>query len=283
VKYLHKITGLRDLCISGGIGLNCSLNMHLHELDIVDRLFVQPAASDRGLALGCAMQICNELKIKMEPINHLYYGPTYTENDILDALGLVGFDYKKVNSPESYAANLLAQGKIIGWFQGRSEFGPRALGNRSIIADPRAASMKDEVNARIKFREEFRPFAPAVLESEASKIFCMNEISPFMTMAFNVREEWKSKLGATTHVNGTARVQTVSAEHSPRFYKLISEFNKLTGVPVLLNTSFNIKGQPIVETPLDAISTFAGTGLDALFLGDYVIEKTIKPRGKILK
>ena len=178
------------------------------------------------------------------------------------------------------AANMLFNGKILGWFQGRSELGPRALGNRSILADPRRPEMKDEINKKVKFREEFRPFAPSVLEERAMDLFEMDSPSPFMTITYPVRSKWREKLGAVTHVDGTARVQTVSRDTNPRFHSLVREFGALSSVPVVLNTSFNTRGEPIIETPLDAVRTFNGTGLDALFIGDFVVSKPFRPRSQ---
>ena len=278
VTYLHKITGLRNLCLAGGVALNCSANRVLARLPFVDRLYVQPAASDRGLALGSALQAAKEAGEKLKPINHVFFGPTQKEGSVIAALELTGLVAEEVSDPANVGAQLLAEGKIVGWFQGRSEFGPRALGHRSILAHPGLAHMKDEINARVKYREEFRPFAPSVLEERASEVFDMTYPSPFMTVAFNVRDGWSQKLPATTHVNNTGRVQTVSKVDNHEYHSLITAFEKLTGVPVVLNTSFNIKGQPIVESPLDALSTFAGTGLDALIIGPHVIRKSRSPR-----
>lgn len=278
VGYLHKITGQRNLCMAGGVALNCAANDHLLRMDIVDRLFVQPASSDRGLALGCALQAAFEAGDTIEPIPTVFYGPSYKDEDLRRALDLTGSIYETFEDPSAKAAKLLADGQIVAWYQGRSEFGPRALGNRSILADPRRADMKDLVNSRIKYREEFRPFAPAVAEERAKEIFTLPAPSPFMTVACRVHEDWKEKLPATTHLDGTARVQTVNAQQNPRFHRLITELGNRTEVPVVLNTSFNIKGQPIVETPLDALSTFAGTGLDSLFLGNYLVRKQGAPR-----
>ena len=184
--------------------------------------------------------------------------------------------YKKFKDFEKlchYAVKDLKDNKVIAWFQDKSEFGPRALGNRSILADPRSATMKDEINLRVKFREEFRPFAPAVLEEEAPAIFEMEYPSPFMTITFKVRPGWVNQLAAITHIDGTARVQTVSSVQNERFYNLIREFSKLSSVPVVLNTSFNARGEPIVETPANALATFFSTGLDTLYLGNFVITK----------
>ena len=211
---------------------------------------------------------------KIRPIPHVFYGPTYQAGDIEVAIGLSGVAAKYVDDPATIAAQKIARGEIIGWYQGRSEFGPRALGHRSILANPTIVDMKDQINSRIKFREEFRPFAPSVLEQKALNMFEMKAPSPFMTIAFDVKSPWNEKMPATTHVNETGRVQTVNSQIDPLFYSLIENHEKLTGCPAVLNTSFNIKGQPIVETPLEAISTFYGTGMDSLILGNYLVEKS---------
>jgi carbamoyltransferase len=247
-------------------------------LPFIKRLFVQPAASDRGLPLGNALVGAHENNEKIQIPEHVFFGPTYTDDQLLGALKLTGQDYIKLEDPATTAAEMLAEGRIIGWFQGRSEFGPRALGNRSILGDPRSIKMKDDINARIKFREEFRPFAPAVLEERASELFEMERPSPYMTMTFNVRPLWRDRLQAVTHVDNTARVQTVNKQTHPLFYNLIAAFERRTGVPAVLNTSFNARGEPIVETALDALATFASVGMDALFLGPYLIKKPRAPR-----
>lgn len=278
VKYLHKVTGLKRLCLAGGVALNCSVNGVLSKLPFIEEIFIQPSASDRGLPLGCALYIAHQKGEKLKPITHVFYGPKYDSEEVEKAIKLAGFEADKIDDPGKIAAQLLVQGKIIGWHQGRSEFGPRALGHRSILAHPGLNNMKNEINLRVKFREEFRPFAPSVLEEFASKIFFLKHPSRFMTQACDVRPEWIERLPATTHVNNTGRVQTVDKTTNPVFYNLIRHFYDLTGLPVVLNTSFNIKGQPIVETPLEALSTFAGTGIDALIMGDYLITKPKKPR-----
>ncbi|MCA3262825.1 MAG: hypothetical protein ING44_12860 [Telmatospirillum sp.] len=278
VKHLHSMTQSDALCVAGGIGLNCSANLALRRLPFIKKMFVQPAASDRGLALGCALYAANQEGNKTEPLAHPYYGPTRTNDQILAALRLTGHEIVEVADPAAEAARQIEQGCIVGWFEGRSEFGPRALGHRSILGDPRSADMKEEINARVKYREEFRPFAPAVLGTRYKEIFDLAEPSPYMTMAVTVKPGWGEKLKATTHVNNTARVQTVDADVAPNYFSLIENFEKLTGVPVVLNTSFNIKGQPIVETPLEALSTFSATGMDTLFMGPFMVRKNTKPR-----
>lgn len=280
VCYLHKLTGENNLCLAGGIALNCSTNRLLAKLPFLDDFFVQPASSDRGLALGCALYAAAQNGETIHPINHVFHGPAYSDNEIKKALDLTGMTARQLQDPSDTAAQLLTQGKIVAWYQGRSEFGPRALGHRSILADPGLSHMKDEINARIKFREEFRPFAPSVLEECYANIYDLKAPSPYMTIACDVKEGWGERLPATTHVNNTARVQTVSYKTDALYHDLIKNFYKMTGRPAVLNTSFNIKGQPIVETPLDAISTFAGTGIDALIIGTYLLQKQGKSCSK---
>lgn len=273
VSRLHKKTGLRNLCLSGGVALNCLANQKLEKLAFVDQLFVQPASSDRGLALGCALLGAQRVKKELQIAKVAYYGPTYSRDEYLIELENCGLIYREVTDAAKEAAQMIAEGKIIGWFQGRSEFGPRALGNRSILADPRNAKMKDRINSRVKFREEFRPFAPAVIESRASEIFDLDGPSPFMTVTYPVRPEWCKKLSSVTHIDNTARVQTVNRRDNPIFFDLIAYFEKITQVPVVLNTSFNARGEPIVETPANAVATYSSTGIDALFLGSFLLEK----------
>lgn len=276
VEFCYSKYKVKNLCLAGGVALNCLSNMKVLDLPYIDNLFVQPAASDRGIALGCALQCAFEnkdLDLEKFKLENAYFGPTYTDEDIQKALKVANVKYTKCEDPAVEAAECIANDKIVAWYQGRSEFGPRALGHRSILADPRNPNIKEIVNLKVKFREAFRPFAPSVLEEDASEIYELDGPKPFMTTTCRTREEWQDKLPGVTHVDGTARVQTVSEAYNDSYYKLIKEFKKRTGVPVVLNTSFNIKGQPIVESPLDAISTFYGTGLDVLFLGPYRIEK----------
>lgn len=275
---LHKETGLRKLCVSGGVALNCVANHVLLKLPFIDEIYICPPATDRGLAFGCALEGANMVGERISGKQHMYLGREYSNDDIQEALWLTGQSFRKSDNPMREAATMLFDGKIIGWFQGRSELGPRALGNRSILADPRRPEMKDEINKKVKFREEFRPFAPSVLEERAMDLFDMDTPSPFMTITYPVRSEWREKLGAVTHVDGTARVQTISRETNPRFHGLVREFGAISSVPVVLNTSFNTRGEPIVETPLDAVRTFNGTGIDALFIGDFVVSKPARAR-----
>jgi carbamoyltransferase len=278
-KWLRETTGARNLCVAGGVGLNCVANGVLARESGFENVWIQPAAGDDGIAIGCAYY--GHLAVRKQPrthvIKHAFFGKPYRDEEIKDAVSkrMVRLVSNAVPSPDicKEAAKILADGNIIGWFQGRSEFGPRALGNRSILADPRTAEMKDILNSRVKHRQPFRPFAPIVLQERADEIFLGPGDSPYMLMAKHVAPEWKDRIPAIVHVDGTARVQTVDEETNPILYRLLKEFDALTGVPVLVNTSFNIKGEPIVETPQDAIECFLGTGIDYLILHDTVMSK----------
>jgi carbamoyltransferase len=211
-------------------------------------------------------------------MEHAFLGAPYSDREVAAAANRWLVHSRACKSPGedifTETAKVLAEEKVVGWFQGRSEFGPRALGNRSILADPRKGSMKDQLNARVKHRQAFRPFAPIVLAERASEVFEGDEESPFMLLAKRVRPEWKDKVPAIVHVDGTARVQTIRREHNERLYRLLKEFEKITGVPVLLNTSFNIRGEPIVETPANAMKCFLSTGIDYLAMHDLLTAKS---------
>jgi carbamoyltransferase len=278
-KWLREKTGAKNLCIAGGVALNCVANGRIAREAGFDNVWIQPAAGDDGIAIGCAYY--GHLAIQKKPrafvMNHAYLGVEYKEQDFRDATGNWLFRLETTRSGGkdicAETAKVLAQGAVVGWFQGRSEFGPRALGNRSILADPRTAAMKDHLNNRVKHRQAFRPFAPIVLHERAREIFEGDEDSPFMLLAKNVRPEWRDRIPGIVHVDGTARVQTVRRETNERLWHLLKEFDALTGVPVLINTSFNVKGEPIVETPRDAVDCFLLTGIDYLALHDTLIGK----------
>lgn len=271
-RFLVK-TGLRRLCVAGGVGLNCVVNQKLRESGLVDDFYAPPHASDAGLAIGCALLQSIGAGSKPQPMLHAYLGPEYSEDEILGILKQARAPYDYVDDLERTVAKDIASGKIVGWFQGRMEFGPRALGNRSILADCRRAEMKDIINHRVKFREPFRPFTPSVLEEAGKDYFQHPGISPYMNITFLVRPEKKDEIPAVVHVDGTVRIQTVSAKTNPRYHRLISEFAKVTGVPVVLNTSLNIKGDPINCSPREALATFYSTGMDCLAIGPYYLRK----------
>ncbi|MFQ6134344.1 MAG: carbamoyltransferase [Nitrososphaerales archaeon] len=273
VTWLHRKTGSRNLCIAGGVGLNCVMNQRLRALPFIDQVFIQPAASDAGLALGGALAVAVENGLRFSKMVHTLYGALYSDEEIESEISKFKLPHKHCDDVAKMAAQAVSEGKIVGWFQGRMEYGPRALGARSILADPRDASMKDKVNELVKFREEFRPFAPAILVEFVDEYFVDGCESPFMILTFDVREDKKLVIPAVVHVDDTARVQTVDKKTNPLFHRLIQEFYKTTGVPVVLNTSFNIRGQPIVLNPQQAISTFYGTGMDCLAIGNYFLTK----------
>jgi len=274
-KGLHKQTGSKNLCLAGGVALNCSMNGRLQRESPFENIFIQPAAGDDGIAIGGAFQLYHEFsgKDREYVMEHAYLGPGYSDDEIATAIEKLGVEYVRSEHVEADTATYIADGKIVGWFQGRMEFGPRALGSRSILTDPTRDDMKDRLNAVVKHREPFRPFAPSCLAEKAEEYFESCGKSPYMLFVHPVREEKKSVIPAVTHVDGTARVQTVEKEINPRYYGLIEEFEKIKGVPVVVNTSFNVMGEPIVNTPEDAIRCFQGTGIDVLVLGDCIIEK----------
>jgi carbamoyltransferase len=271
-RRLVSATGERRLCLAGGVAMNSLANGKLLTEGIVGELYVPPCASDAGVALGAAFlaHLRATGTLEREELKTAALGPSYDDAEVLAALDAAGLRARKLDDPARETARLLAAGKIVGWFQGRMEFGQRALGSRSILADPRRAGMKEVVNARIKFREPFRPFAPSVLAERADEYFEHAGRNPFMTRVCPVRREMRDSIPAVTHADGTARVQTVERETDPLYWNLIDAFGELTGVPVVLNTSFNVRGQPIVNTPREAAETFLSTSLDALVCGNYL-------------
>ncbi len=282
-RHVRAETGLKNICLAGGVGLNCVANWRILQECGFENIFIQPAAGDSGGALGTAFYIYNTVlgNPRTYRMDHACLGPSFTDHEIRATLERRGAQYETVHDePELLArtARMIADGKVVGWFQGRLEFGPRALGARSLLADARDNRMKDIINAKVKFREAFRPFAPAVLREHAHEYFEMpaGTDMPFMLLVPKVRPEKRAVIPAVTHQDGTGRVQTVTEEHNGRFYRLIRAFNALTGVPVVINTSFNVRGEPIVCTPDDAYHTFVNTGIDVLVMGDCVV--TQKPR-----
>lgn len=267
-------SGIRNFCLAGGCTLNCNTNSKILAAPFCDALFVQPAANDGGTALGAALEAASILD---KPINFdmsaAYWGPSFTNEEIEKFLQGTKMGYKYYDNIEEIAAGLLAAGKIIGWFQGRMEIGPRALCNRSIMADPSVPGMNDQINNFIKHREPWRPFAPVVTEEDGDKFFEGYTKSPFMLQTFYVKESAKHLLPAVTHIDGSSRIQTVNREQNSRCYALLKAFEKLKGFPILMNTSFNDQGEPIVCTPQDAFRCFASTGLDALVLGNFLVQK----------
>jgi len=301
-RSLHRETGLPNLCMAGGVALNCVGNGRILREGPFERIWVQPAAGDAGGALGVAQLIWHrhfkgprEADGKTDQMQGAYLGPAFSEQEIESYFKSAGASYAKLERQEllTTAARLLADEKIIGFFNGRMEFGPRALGARSILGDPRSPRMQAEMNLKIKFREGFRPFAPSVLRERVSDYFELDTDSPYMLLVAPVKKErripskegsqklWgidqlnqvRSDIPAVTHIDYSARVQTVSRDVSPDYYDLISEFDRLTGCPVLVNTSFNVRGEPIVCTPQDAYTCFMRTNIDALVMGPFILHK----------
>ncbi len=268
--------GARNLCYAGGTALNCSANKNLLTAGIFDHVYVSPVSSDRGLALGCAYYGAVSLGDKPWQLPSPYLGSSYSNDDILKELEGNGIKFDMVDDPALQGAKLLNQGKILGWYQGRSEAGARALGNRSILAKCEAIQMRDLVNARIKYREEFRPFAPSILYEESHKYFNSQNLDlPYMCFTVDASQEKVHEMEAVVHVDKTARIQTVKSSNNEIYYDLIKKYQKISGSPIILNTSYNLKGQPIVETPRDALMTFFGCGLDFLIMGNFIVEKNI--------
>lgn len=299
---LARKTGETNLCLAGGVALNCVANGKLVADGAFKNIWIQPAAGDAGGALGAALAYWHlalggdRPQPQTHAMRHAYLGPGYTTNEIQTALDAAGATYELLtdDSVVDRTAQALEAGKAVGWFQGRSEFGPRALGNRSILADPRDPDMQRRLNLKIKFRESFRPFAPAVLAEDAGDWFDLAHESPFMLVTAPVGQAHRtvsaehranlangldtplSDIPAVTHVDFSARVQTVTAQGNPRFHSLLLAFKARTGCPVLANTSFNVRGEPIVQTPADAFRCFMGTGLDVLVLGNCFLEKALQ-------
>ncbi|MEK7154762.1 MAG: carbamoyltransferase [Patescibacteria group bacterium] len=274
-KYAMESTGERSLCLSGGVALNSVANGKIQKTLVPEQLFIQPASTDDGSALGAALfaSYSEHFQNRVHINDTVYLGPEYSDKKIALCLEKNRLKYKKSESVEKIVAREIVEGKIVAWFQGRSEFGPRALGNRSILVDPRDPTMKDKLNSKVKFRESFRPFAPSVLEESASEYFDCEKPSPYMLLTYNVKKKYQKEIPAVTHIDGTARIQTVSKKQNLRYWKLLNEFGKITGIPILLNTSFNIKGEPIVNTPQEAVDSFLNSGIDVLAIGSYIVKK----------
>ena len=279
-SYLHRETKMENLCLAGGVALNCVANGRILREGPFKDLFVQPAAGDAGGALGVAAYIYHSLldNPRGEPMEDAYLGPEYTEEEILETLKRYSAPYRRLERDELVreVAALIEGQTVIGWFQGRMEFGPRALGNRSILADARNPENKDVVNLKIKFRESFRPFAPTVLEERIAEYFEIDRPSPYMLLVAPVREG-KRVIPSVTHVDHSARIQSINRRQNPLYYDMIKEFERRTGVPVIINTSFNVRGEPIVCTPDDAYRCFMRTHMDYLVLGPYLLDKKNQP------
>ena len=275
VNWLQHVTKSENLVMAGGVALNCVLNARIRDLSNFRQVWIQPASGDSGTALGAAMYVdVQERKPKTREfvMEHVYWGPSYSDDEIESFLKWAKVPYQKLADPAKEAAELLAKDMIIGWFQGRMEFGPRALGSRSILASPISPKMQARLN-EVKDREDFRPVAPVVLEEDAHLWFKNATKSPFMLFVHEVLPEMADKIPAVTHTDGTARIQTINAAQHPAYYDLIKAFKDITGVPILVNTSFNTLGKPIVCTPRDAIECFWGSPFDALIMGSFLISK----------
>lgn len=274
-EWLHRQTGAETLCMAGGVALNCVMNARVRDRGPFANVWVQPAAGDAGTALGAALWVDLEQggagRARWQ-MHDACLGPAFDDTEIEALLQQARLPYRRARHLAGEAADLLAQDKVIGWFQGRMEFGPRALGARSILASPLDASMQQRLNT-IKDREDFRPVAPAVLEEDVAEWFAGGSVSPFMTFVYDVRPDKAAQIPAVRHVDGSARIQTVNHYSNPAYHDLLRAFKARTGVPVLINTSFNTRGEPIVCTPRDALESFFTTPLDALALGPFILEK----------
>ncbi len=302
VRHVARESNESNLCLAGGVALNCVSNSKILCAGLFDRLWIQPAAGDAGGALGAALSIWHEYygnqRTVNEPVDNQqgsYLGPSYSDEEIRSFLDRHAIPYQELEDPAAVAARLIANQKVVGWFQGRMEFGPRALGNRSILGDARSETMQSTINLKIKYRESFRPFAPSVLVEDRKAWFELDCPSPYMLLVASVakdrlvkrfREERahglellkikRSMIPAVTHVDNSARIQTVSQDSNPLYYRLIAEFKRLTGCPVLVNTSFNVRGEPIVESPADAYACFIRTEMDHLLMGSFLLNKNKK-------
>ena len=307
VKSIRKEYGIKNLCLAGGVALNCVANGKILKEKIFDNIWIQPAAGDAGGSLGAALALWHiDLgnKRSVDPNDNMkgsYLGPEYNQDEIENDLKIAGANFETLNYDEliDKTAQLLSNEKAIGWFQGRMEFGPRALGSRSILGDPRSDKMQKNLNLKVKYRESFRPFAPSILREDLSTWFDMNVDSSYMLLVANINSDKKiemtneqknlfgidklnvkrSKIPAVTHVDYSARVQTVTKNINNRYYDLISKFKEKTGCPVIVNTSFNVRGEPIVNTPTDAFNCFMGTELDYLVIGNCILDKSKQDKG----
>ena len=261
------------LCFAGGCALNVVLNRKLIHHPLVRELFVQPAAGDAGLSLGAAAHVAHDAGDAIAPMRDPYHGPEYGSEQVAKALGGTGLASAGVADPAERAAQLLHAGHVVAWFQGRMEWGPRALGNRSILGNPAVRGTADRINEQIKFREVWRPFCPSILEEHAPEVLDIEHDSPFMTFSFEVRKEWRERIPEVVHVDGTARPQLVSRSANPLFHRLLEHFHALSGCPLVINTSLNRRGEPMVCSPEDAVAMFRGSGLTHMLLGDVLVVK----------
>jgi carbamoyltransferase len=276
LNHVQKKTGQKTVCLAGGVALNCVANGMIFERTAFRDVYVQPAAHDAGTSIGAALYVWHQTlgKPRSYEMRHVYYGPEFGESEIRRVLDGAGVTYHKLAEDDllSRTAQQIADGNIVGWFQGRMEFGPRALGSRSILADPRRREMKDILNKRIKYREPFRPFCPSILAERTGEYFEIDYPSPFMVMAYKIKAAQQERIPAVTHQDGTGRLQTVEKDVNPLYWKLIKRFDDIAGVPVLINTSFN-ENEPIVTTPEQALDCFLRTQMDTLVMGPFLLLK----------
>jgi len=283
-RHAHAATGSKNLVIAGGVALNSVANGRIIKETPFEDVFIQPAAGDSGGALGAALYTYHVLlgKPREFVMEHAYWGQEYSEAEMKSAIDTSGFAYERIDDDEKLldqVVDRLTHSKVVSWFRGRFEWGPRALGHRSILADPRSIEMKEVVNLKIKFREPFRPFAPVVLEERAHEYFEMptpEKYYParYMLLVAPIPEDKRDDIQAVCHVGGTGRLQTIRREWNPAYYRVVEKFGEATGVPVLLNTSYNLRGEPIVTTPQNALNTFAKSDIDALVMGQFLVKKT---------
>ena len=300
-RSLREDYKIKNLCLAGGVALNCVANGKILKQKIFENIWIQPAAGDAGGSLGAALalwhiQMKKDRKInESDQMNGSYLGPEFDEASIKKEFDLIGANYKILSDNEiiNLTAKSLEDGDAVGWFQGRMEFGPRALGGRSILGDPRSPTMQKNLNLKVKYRESFRPFAPSILQEDIKDWFELESMSPYMLLVANVKKDKtikmtekdeklfgiqklnikRSEIPAVTHVDYSARVQSVNSGTNPKYHKLISKFKEITGCPILINTSFNVRGEPIVATPTDAFNCFMGTELDTLVVGNFFLKK----------
>lgn len=273
VRHWLARTGARRVCLAGGVALNCLLNQRIRELPGVDEIYVPPVSADCGLGLGAAYMIAEANGQRPAKLPHAYWGPEYTQAQIRETLDRARVAYRQVENPALEAARIIETGKIVGWFQGRMEYGPRALGCRSILANPRIADIKDQINQRVKFREEYRPLAPAIPHARGPEFFQKYSDSPYMTQTFDAAPGLAKIAPAVVHEDGTSRIQSVHADANPLYAQLIDELERRIGLPIVLNTSLNAYNDPMACAPYQALRTFFSTGMDALVMGEFVLEK----------
>ena len=276
-KKLLSKSGSRNLCVSGGVAMNCKMNGVLSSLSEVENIFINPASHDSGASLGAGLLAGKEFGISptRNTLTHAYWGPSFTDDEIEKALIHCKLSYRKSDDITQEVAERLAKGEIVGWFQGRAEVGARALGGRSVLANPMIKEMKNIINAHVKYREAFRPFAPSMIEEVKDKYMVNPKDSPFMILAYPFQDNFQELFPSIVHVDGSVRPQTVKKQNNPIYWDLINKFGRLTGHPVILNTSFNVRGEPIVGTPQDALRCFYSTGMDALALGSFLVKKSV--------